>query len=42
MSYSVATIKPDGSVKQDCVEDQPNAKAALKAVTAAQGVSNEK
>ncbi len=42
MSYSVATVKPDGTVKQDCVEGQPNSKAALKSVTAAQGASNEK
>jgi len=42
MSYSVATVKADGSVKQDCVEGQPSDKAALKSVTTAPGANNEK
>ena len=43
MSYAVARKEPDGSVKQDCVENQPNEAAALKAVAAAPGVdSHEK
>ena len=40
MSYAVARIEPDGSVKQDCVENQPNEKAALQAAAAAPGVDS--
>jgi hypothetical protein len=43
MSYAVARVEPDGSVKQDCIENQPNEKAALSAAAAAPGVdSHEK
>jgi hypothetical protein len=43
MSYAVAHVEPDGSVKQDCVENQPNERAALKTAVAAPGVdSHEK
>ena len=38
MSYAVARIEPDGSVKQDCIDDQPSDLAALKAAAAAPGV----
>jgi hypothetical protein len=43
MSYAVARIESDGSVKSDCVTDQPSEKAALNAAVAAPGVDkNEK
>jgi hypothetical protein len=43
MSYAVARVEPDGSVKQDCVENQPNEAAALKTAAAAPGAdSHEK
>ena len=43
LSYAVATIGPDGKVKAECVEQQPNAAAALRAAAAKAGVdSNEK
>jgi hypothetical protein len=43
MSYAVAHVEPDGSVKQGCVEHQPSEQAALQAVVASTGVdSNEK
>jgi hypothetical protein len=43
MSYAVARKEPDGSVKQDCVENQPSEAAALKTAAAAPGVdSHEK
>ena len=43
MSYAVARKEPNGSVKQDCVENQPSEAAALKAAAATPGVdSNEK
>jgi hypothetical protein len=43
MSYAVAHKEPDGSVRQDCIENQPNEAAALQAVAAAPGVdSHEK
>jgi len=38
MSYAVAHIESDGSVKQDCVENQPSEQAALQAAVAAPGV----
>ena len=38
MSYAVARVEADGSVKQDCLENQPNAAAALQAAHAAPGV----
>ena len=38
LSYAVATIGADGKVKADCVEQQPNAKAALRAAAALKGV----
>ena len=37
MSYAVARVEPDGSVKQDCLENQPNEAAALKTAAAATG-----
>jgi hypothetical protein len=43
MSYAVARKEPDGSIKQDCVENQPSDAAALKAAEATPGVdSHEK
>jgi hypothetical protein len=43
MSYAVARVEPDGSVKQDCVENQPNEAAALKTAAAVPGAdSHEK
>jgi hypothetical protein len=43
MAYAVARIESDGSVKSDCVTDQPSEKAALDAAVAATGVDkNEK
>jgi hypothetical protein len=43
LSYAVATIGPDGKVKAECVEQQPNAAAALRTAAAKAGVdSNEK
>jgi hypothetical protein len=43
MSYAVARIEPDGSVKQDCIENQPNEAAAIKTAAAAPGAdSHEK
>jgi hypothetical protein len=43
MTYAVARIESDGSVKSDCVTDQPSEKAALSAAVAAPGVDkNEK
>jgi len=43
MSYAVARKEPDGSVKQDCVENQPSEAAALNAAAATPGVdSHEK
>ncbi|MEO8062132.1 MAG: hypothetical protein ABI821_05225 [Pseudomonadota bacterium] len=43
LSYAVATIGPDGKVKQACIEKQPNAEAALRTAVAMKGaVSNEK
>lgn len=41
MSYAVAHVESDGSVKQDCVTDQPNEKAAL-SVAASSGDSHDK
>lgn len=38
MSYAVARIEADGSVKQDCLENQPSEQAALAATVAAPGV----
>jgi hypothetical protein len=38
MSYAVARIEADDSVKQDCIDDQPTDQAALKAAAAAPGV----
>jgi hypothetical protein len=38
MSYAVARIESDGSVKSDCVTDQPSEKAALSVAVAASGV----
>jgi hypothetical protein len=40
MSYATARIEPDGSVKQDCLENQPSEKAALQAAAAAPGVDS--
>jgi hypothetical protein len=40
MSYAVARVEPDGSVKQDCVENQPNGEAALKTAAAAPGADS--
>ena len=37
MSYAVATVGKDGKVKQACLENQPNEKAALSAAEALQG-----
>lgn len=37
LSYAVATIGPDGKVKQECVEQQPDEKAALRTAAAQQG-----
>ena len=43
MSYAVARKEPNGSVKQDCVENQPSEAAALKTAAATPGVdSHEK
>jgi hypothetical protein len=43
MTYSVARIESDGSVKSDCVTGQPTEKAALRAAVTAPGVDkNEK
>jgi len=43
MSYAVAHVEPDGSVKHGCVEHQPSEQTALQAAVAAKGVdSNEK
>ena len=43
MSYAVARKEPNGSVKQDCIENQPSEAAALNAAAAAPGVdSHEK
>jgi hypothetical protein len=43
MSYAVAHVEADGSVKQDCIEHQPSEQAALQAAIAAPGVDrNEK
>jgi len=42
MAYAVATIGPDGKVRQACVEDQPNGKAALKAAAKSGVNKNEK
>jgi hypothetical protein len=39
MAYSVATIGPDGKLKEDCVTGQPNGPAALKAAVTASGVN---
>jgi len=39
MSYAVARIEADGSVKQDCVTDKPNGKVALASFGAATGVA---
>ena len=41
MSYAVAHVGSDGSVKQDCVMDQPNEEAAL-SVAATSGDSHDK
>jgi hypothetical protein len=38
MSYAVARVESDGSVRSDCVTDKPNEKAALSAFAAAPGV----
>ena len=40
MSYAVAHKEPDGSIKQDCVENQPSEAAALKTAVTAPGVDN--
>ena len=43
LSYAVASIGPDGKVRQACVEKQPSAKAALRAAVALKGAdSHEK
>jgi len=43
MSYAVARQEPDGSIKQDCVENQPSEAVALKTAAAMPGVdSHEK
>lgn len=42
MAYAVATIGPDGKVRQACVEGQPNDKAALKAAAKSGVNKNEK
>ena len=41
MSYAVAHVESDGSMKQDCVTDQPNEKAAL-SVAASSGDRHDK
>ena len=41
MSYAVAHVESDGSVKQECVTDQPNEKAAL-IVAASSGDRHDK
>jgi hypothetical protein len=42
MSYAVAHVEADGSVKQDCVENQPNEAAALRTAAASGADSHEK
>lgn len=43
MSYSVATVQPDGKVKENCVTGQPSQSAALATAAATPGVdSHEK
>ena len=43
MSYAVAHKEPNGSIKQDCVENQPSEAEALKTAAASPGVdSHEK
>jgi len=39
LAYAVATIGPDGKVKQACVEQQPDEKAALRTAVAMQGAN---
>jgi hypothetical protein len=41
MSYAVAHVESDGSVKEECVTDQPNEKAAL-SVAASSGDRHDK
>ncbi|MEJ0084239.1 MAG: hypothetical protein WDO72_01025 [Pseudomonadota bacterium] len=42
LSYAVATVGPDGKVKQACVDQQPNQQAALAVAAKAGADSHEK
>ena len=43
LSYAVANIGPDGKVKQECVDQQPNAETALRVAASKKGANrNEK
>jgi len=42
LSYAVATVGPDGKVRQACIDDVASAETALKKAAARPGVNNEK